>query len=282
MYTILRAIFQNKFAFWTLTVLDLKKTVVTTRLGWVWWILDPIIMMFIYYFMVVTIFHRGGPNYHFFALSGIVSWQYFTRTLKLTATSIKRNRQLISLTSMPLELYTTIPVFVQSIFALIGYAIIIIWTMFDIHFDMLLFSTNPMAAFAPYIEHLTYALQLFPIACVISLYAYFLGLCMGIWSVFLSDISKFVDYGLRAGFFLTPILYPASRVYDSPYIPSDLKFLYSLNPMTWAIESVRTAILDLKNIDLIQLAYFLLVGLVLCQLALFSLNALRANILKRI
>ena len=46
---------------------DLKTSVATTRLGVLWWILDPLLLMAIYYFIVMKVFNRGGEGVPFFS-----------------------------------------------------------------------------------------------------------------------------------------------------------------------------------------------------------------------
>lgn len=41
-----------------LVLSDLKTTAAETKLGWLWWLLDPLIMMAIYWVFIVIIFGR--------------------------------------------------------------------------------------------------------------------------------------------------------------------------------------------------------------------------------
>lgn len=240
---------------------SLKTSVATTRLGWLWWILDPLVMMGIYYFMVKVVFGKGGPDYHLFILTGIVSWQFFAKTIQLTATTLFRNKRFLTHTTVPLEVFAVVPVMIQAFFALIGYAIIIIW----------------------YGEPLTVnVLYIFPVMLVMAAFGLAIGSVMAVWVVFLPDVGKFIDYGLRVGFFITPILYSASRITDSQRIPEFMKGVLSLNPMMWAVTQLRGVVLDGAPVDLAGYLVWLVAGLVSLQLSMVVLRMNRQNVMKHL
>ena len=240
-------------------MVNLKTTVATTRLGWLWWIVDPLVMMWIYYFMVKVVFNRGGEDYHLFALIGIVSWQFFAKTVKLTAATLQRNKQLLTHTRIPLEIATVIPTLIQAFFALIGYVIVVVWNCEAITVNVL---------------------YTIPIMFVIALFSMAIGAVMSICVVFVPDINKFLDYGLRVGFFITPILYSASRVTQSEAISETVKALLSLNPMMWAITELRGVILYATPMDMSNFFIWLTAGLVALQLSILFVRMNRQNIMK--
>ena len=255
------ALIRHRDAVGVLARVNMKTTVATTRLGWLWWIVDPLVMMWIYYFMVKVVFGRGGDDYHLFALTGIVSWQFFSKAVKLTASTLSRNWQLLVHTRIPLEIFTVIPVLIQAFFALIGYAIVAVWAG---------------AALSPDI------LYVLPVMVVIMAFAFALGGFMSICVVFLPDVGKFLDYGLRAGFFLTPVLYSASRLLEAEGIPAACKTLLSLNPLLWAITELRHVFLDHAPPDVGPFLAWLAAGLVAAQLAVAFIRLNRQNVMKRI
>ncbi len=103
MIKFVREISDNFHAFSALVKVGLKDSVFSTRLGVVWWIADPIIMMSIYYFMVRVVFNRGGENYHLFALCGIVAWQFFSRALRSGSRTITNNKSMIQQVGIPVS-----------------------------------------------------------------------------------------------------------------------------------------------------------------------------------
>ncbi|WP_165855393.1 ABC transporter permease [Marinobacter sp. JSM 1782161] len=206
-----------------LWVMDIKSTVASARLGWLWWFLDPLVMMMIYYFIIRVVFQRGGENYHLFVLCGIVSWQFFARSVSSCVGAITGKRGIIRQTSTPMAILIAVPCAVQFFFAAIGMAIVSLW------------SYSALGA---------QTLAIVPLLVLIFLLAYAVGVLMAVTQVFLADTAKFVGYLLRAGFFLSPVLYPASRVLEAQNVPEVAKTLFNLNPMAWVIESMRGVVLD--------------------------------------
>ena len=127
MKRLVKDLLENRHALQIQFKVNAKTTVSTTKLGTLWWILDPLLLMAIYYFVFKVIFNRGGPNYHLFILCGLVTYQFFTRTLSACTRTLADNESLIKQASLPMVLYLVVPPLVQALFCMIGYGIIMIW-----------------------------------------------------------------------------------------------------------------------------------------------------------
>lgn len=259
MIQLFRDIYKNFPAFKVLVGVNIKTTVLSTRLGWLWWVLDPLFLMAIYYFLVKGIFGRGGEDYHVFVLTGIVSWQFFARSLTDAMSAIPGNKQIIQQIAFPLPILVAVPIVTRLFFAMIGMLLIIM-------FKYSVVSSNTLA--------------IFPILFVIALLSFGLGLIVSVINIFVSDIRQFITYLLRAGFFCTPILYPASRLLDSPNIPEHLKFILQLNPMMWTISALREVALEGGLFSWQEYMYVLLVALIIVQLGLMWLRGSSSRIIK--
>ena len=126
MFKLINNIHEYRYALAALIRVEIKTSVATTRIGILWWIIDPLLMMLIYYFVISVVFERGGPNYHLFILCGIVSWRFFASALVGSGNSIASNKSLLFQVSIPLPLIVTIQPIVRCFFALFGIVIIII------------------------------------------------------------------------------------------------------------------------------------------------------------
>jgi ABC-type polysaccharide/polyol phosphate export permease len=225
----------------------IKTTVATTRLGILWWVLDPLILMLIYTFVVKIVFDRGGQDYHLFALCGIVTWQSFSRSVSLSSTALTRNAQLIKQSSLPMHLYIILPPVVQSFFYLIGLGIVATW--------------NHNAAG-------WHTLTVFFLLLPMILIPYSAGLFLSIFTVKVPDIGKVIPYLLRFGFYMSPILYPPERVYELQSIPPVFKSLYALNPMVHVITAVRDLLFTGRMFNITTMLIILGVTLVFMQVGI--------------
>lgn len=235
-------------------------------------------MMSIYYFMVGVVFNRGGDGYHLFALIGIVSWNFFSRCLRKVSTSIQSNRPLLINTNIPIEIFTFAPTFSHAFFAVIGFAIILTWILAETFLGGGAGLLSKVFLFS----FLQSCLGILLLTFLILIFAYAIGLVFGVLIVFVPDVNKFIDYGLRAGFFLTPILYPASRIVESQKIPLWVKNLYQLNPMGWVISQLRDILLHSGSFDFQKYSLFLVGGLLCVQASLMLMNGMRIKISKYI
>lgn len=226
---------------------NVKTTVATTHLGVLWWILDPILLMLIYYFVVKMVFGRGGEDYHLFALCGILTWQTFSRSFTLATNSLVGNANLVRQCASPLELFVFIPPVVQAFFYVIGLTIIFLWSGADPGCHLLwLFGILPLMILLPFA----------------------LGLIFSIFQVYFRDTSKLITYLMRFGFYLSPVLYSPERVYQLPSMPEWALTLYGLNPMVYLIPWLRQIFLADTGI---QGSVFLITGICVLGATQFGL-----------
>ncbi len=184
MLRLLNVMTRHANALQTMWLASLKTSVAATRLGWLWWLADPLVLMAIFYFVVHIVLQRGGENYHVFVLAGLVVWQFFNRALYLTADCLRSNRGLIKSMPLPLEFYTLLPTMAQMVFVLCGIVMVL--------------------CFVPSAVGLK-TLAILPLLLLTGGLAWSLGLAFSVWQAVIPDLGKFLQYALRAGFFLSPV-----------------------------------------------------------------------------
>ncbi len=254
-------IWENRHALRSQFYVNIKTTVATTRLGILWWILDPLLLMLIYYFVVKVVFDRGGPNYHLFALCGIVTWQSFSRSINLCTSALVRSAGLIKQASLPMVFYIIISPIVQAFFCLIGLIIIMIWN---------------------YQALGLYTLNIVILVFLMIIMSFTAGLFLSIFEVYIRDTGKLVTYILKFGFYISPILYSPDRIYEIPSIPEYAKVLYSLNPMVHLITAVRDLLFYGKMFDFRPILILFAVTFVIMQFGLFFFRRVSPYIPKMI
>ncbi|HDQ40516.1 MAG TPA: hypothetical protein ENN39_05735 [Desulfonatronum sp.] len=247
MIDLARSIWTHRFAMYSQFVVNIKTTVAATKLGPLWWILDPLVLMAVYTFVIKIVFNRGGPGFHLFALCGIVTWQSFSKALNNSARSLQSNQSLIRQTALPMQLYVLIPPIVQSFFYLIGLTIIAIW-----NHDVVGWQTLAAPA-------LLLPMVLLPFG---------LGLFLSIIIVHIPDLGKFLPYFLRMGFFFSPVLYAPERIYNMQGAPEILKTLFAMNPMVHVITAVRDLLFTGKMFNMATYLIIIGVSLALVQFGL--------------
>ncbi|MCP3931910.1 MAG: ABC transporter permease [Bacteroidetes bacterium] len=249
----------NYSALVSLTEANLKITVETTRLGWFWWIINPLVMMGIYYVFVNIILNRGGDNYHLFVLTGLIAWHYFNNAFAGTVKVIIQNTQLIKQVALPIPMLILIPVLVQMIFAIIGVMVIMVW-----NFEMLG----------------SHTFLVIPLILLTGLTSYGFGLFVSVCNVFIGDIEQLLHYVLRMGFFLSPVLFPAEYVLNSDKLPEFFKLIFQVNPMAILITAYRSVLLDGNVFNLSEIMVLTIGLIMITQLGLYWVRLNSSQIVK--
>lgn len=209
---------QNRALLAELVRTDFKLRYQGSALGYAWSLLRPLLIFVILYIVFARFLKLGNdiPHYPVYLLLGIVVWNFFTEMTQQSLGSIVGRGDLIRKISIP----RWIIVFSSSISALINLGLnLVVVTIF-------------MA-----INHVDiYRTLLFVPFILLEVYLFALGLSL----FFAAAFVKFRDLGyiweviLQAGFYLTPIIYPLSKITDIT-----LQKIIFMSPMTQAIQDIR-------------------------------------------
>ncbi|MEG2390845.1 MULTISPECIES: ABC transporter permease [Pseudomonas] len=105
-------------------------------------------------------------------------------------------------------------------------------------------------------------LALIPLLILQVVFAAGLGMLPGILNVFFRDVGQMFGICLQFWFWLTPIVYPLS------ILPPGIQHVISLNPMTALMTNYQNVFLYNQWPDRSSLTPLLIIGLVLCAMAL--------------
>lgn len=74
---------------------NLKSEASQNYLHYVWWLIDPLLYMVVFYVFFGLIMQRGGENFLAYLLTGIIPFQWFAKTVQQSANSIVIGRSLM-------------------------------------------------------------------------------------------------------------------------------------------------------------------------------------------
>lgn len=211
-----------------LIVRDIKLKYRRSYLGYLWSILNPLIMMMVLVTVFSNLFSRLDiPNYPLYLISGQIVFGLMTEATNMSVGSIIGNASLIKKTYVPKYIFTVSKVgssLVNSLFSLGALLIVILVTKATISWHLLLI---------PFI-----LLQVF-------IFSLGLGMFLSAAAVFFRDIQYLWGVFISMWLYLTPIFYPVN------IIPEEYQALYKgLNPMYWYLEQFRDVILYTKLPDI--------------------------------
>jgi ABC-2 type transport system permease protein len=202
-----------------LTGRDLKVRYSTSALGYVWSILDPLLMSAIYFFVFTVIFGRGVGHepYIVFLLSALLPWTWFNGALSDSTRAFLREAKLIRSTKIPRTIWVARIVMSKGIEFIASIPVIIVFAIVagaTVHWG---------------------ALLVVPAILLQSVLTLGLGLIIAPLVVFFRDLERAVKLILRFLFYASPIVYATSD------LPANLQPWAGLNPLSGLFSLYRAA-----------------------------------------
>ena len=190
-----------------------------SMLGFFWTFLEPLLMLSVLYFVFSTIMKSDVENYPLYILSGLIIWYAFSRATNMGLSILLNNSAIIQKTYFRRELF----VISSSLTAFI---------MMSFEFVVLVFFFIILQFIPPY------TILLLPLL-LIDLFVLSLGisLLLSVFYVYFRDIKFIWEVVIRAGFFLTPI------VYSLDMFPENIRTILNINPLVPIFDTARDLIL---------------------------------------
>lgn len=204
---------------WLLTSRDLKVRYSTSFLGYLWSVLDPLVMAAIYWFVFTQIVERsvGQSPYIVFLIAGLLPWMWFQGAVSDSTRAFIRDAKLVRSTRIPRSIWVNRIVLSKGI--------------------EFLASLPVLAAFAiAFGAELTWGVLWFPVAVVLqAVLIAGLGLIIAPLVVFFRDLERAVKLILRFLFYASPIIYSLDD------LPGDLGLWAAFNPLAGIFSLYRAA-----------------------------------------
>ncbi len=203
--------------------IELGKAYSGSSFGMVWAFVKPVLFVLVYWFGI-TVGIKGGSSgndpYIYRLIASILPWFFISEAWLKCATSIRRNKHLVTKTVFPIS---TIPVFeemhlffVHSILVLVSAVIFAIAGMITLNFIQIIYAMICLFV-------MIWAISLTFSACV----------------VISRDFEHFVKSMTQVLFWLSPILWDIEKVKDYPAV----HFIVRLNPVSYIVEVYKAAFL---------------------------------------
>ena len=230
-----------------LTWRDLKVRYKQTALGAGWAVLQPVLSMVvftIFFGQLLNVPSEGVP-YPIFSYAALLPWGVFAKALNDTGRSLVSNRAMLTKIYFP---RMVIPL--ASVFSSLADFLIAFVVMLGLMYYYQIAPTSNI-----------WTLPLFLLLAVIT--ALGVGLWLSAMNVLYRDIGYMIPYITQLWFYLTPIVYPASKV------PEQWQFLYALNPMVGVVEGFRWALLGTADAPSPMIGVSAFISLVLFVTGMF-------------
>jgi lipopolysaccharide transport system permease protein len=224
---VLRGIWSHRFLIVSLVRREFRIRYRQSLAGFGWAIVPSLVTLAAatVVFRDVAKIDTGQVPYPVFAFAALAPWTFFANSLSSGVTSVTRDSQMV--TRLPFPRIALPLAMIGASFADLAIA--------SATFVVFAYVTgNPLPLTAAWYPFLLVVEIVFATGVVLFLS----GL-----NVFARDVKVAVPVGIQLWLFLTPVLYPLSAV------PSNLRSLYLLNPMTGLVESFRRVLVFGQGID---------------------------------
>lgn len=194
---------------------DLKTRYRGSVLGFLWTLLNPLLLMGIYSLVFSVYIRVAVPHYPIYVFAGLLSWHWFSSALLASASSIIDGGGLIKRVAFPPQILPTVSVLAT----LVNFALAL-----PLLFAFVLGAGLPLGR----------ALVVLPALVLIQgVFTLGLGVAISMLSVQYRDLQPLLGNLLTLWFFVTPVVYPAS------FVPERFRPLLWLNPMAGLVAAYQ-------------------------------------------
>ena len=225
---------------------DLKVRYRRSAIGFLWTMLQPLLMMLVLRIVFSQLFQTKSAevptNYEIYALAGLLFWNFFSQSIVASMNSLRGNAQLLQKLPVPKAVFplaTVLSGLINLVFALLPLLV------------LLVVIGHPVKP----------ALLFLPVAILITaVFTLGAGLLLSPLAVFFSDVVELVGVLLMLLFYLTPVIYPKDIV------PENLRWVVRYNPIRSILEIFRDPIYQGEIPPLSHLTVSVVIALLLLAL----------------
>jgi len=222
MIRFIRTIKQNNYFYLIqqFTITDFKLRYSHSVLGYLWSLLNPLLMFGVLYFIFSVFMRFGGiEHYQVYLLSGIMLYGFFNETTSSGMTSLFTKSSLLNKVNFPRIIIPLSSTLTNTITILLNMVILSIFIAFSG------VNVNYSAFFSVLI---LFELIIFSLGVSLFLSAFYLKF---------RDLQHIWGVLLQLGFWATPIIYPIDIV------PIKYHIIFKINPMARLIQNFRMVVI---------------------------------------
>ncbi|WP_296384772.1 ABC transporter permease [Winogradskyella sp.] len=258
--------FKEIWRYRDLLFLFVKRDIITlykqTILGPLWYLIQPLFtsLIFTLIFNNLADIPTGDnvPSF-LFNLAGITSWNYFKECLVGTSDTFKKNENIFGKVYFPRVIMPMSVVvsnllkFAIQLIVLIGFYLYFIWF------------AEPSYAISPQLNF-----ALFPLLVLLmALLGLGLGMIISSMTTKYRDLTFLVQFGVQLLMYGSAVMYPMSYFRDK--LPN-YYWLIEWNPIAIIVESFRTMVFGIGDLDIHKLIYATIVSCIIFLIGLVIFN----------
>lgn len=244
---------------WLLSARDLKVRYATSSLGYVWSVLDPLVMSGIYWFVFTQIFQRsvGEDPYIVFLIVALLPWVWFNVSVSDFTRAFSKDARLVRSTAIPRSIWVNRIVLSKGIEFLFSMPVLVMFAVFNG-------------------ATVSWSLLWFPVAMLMQVVLLVgLGLLVAPLCVMYSDLERTTALILRALFYASPVIYSFKD------LPAPFDTIGAFNPLAGIFTLYRVGFFpDLWDPLPVAISAVMCVGIL--ALGVVTFRSLERSVLKEL
>lgn len=218
MTELLRDTYQYRELIWALALKELKIRYKRSVLGFLWALLNPMLLMLVLVIVFSTLMSMNIPHYAIFLLSVLIPWTFFSQSLSYAVESIVGNADLLKKVKVPKLVFPVAAVvsnLINLALSLIPLLLIVVLMGHPLHWTWI------------YLPVPLLALSIFTLGATFFFAAA---------NVYYRDVAHILQIILQLWFYVTPIIFPLTM------FPAKWQWVFKLNPMIFVLNGFRLSV----------------------------------------
>lgn len=197
-------------------------------LSYLWWVLEPLLFVSLFYFVFEFLLQRGGENYLLFLVVGKIVYLWFSKSIVTASNGIVHNRGIIGQRSIPKWIFPLVNIQETLYKSLISFS--------------LLFGMLWLMGHEPWFGYW----QLIPLMIITYVLICAIGMFCAILVTFARDFSNLINLGMMGLMFGSGVFWDINNIQD----PEIRQIIFELNPLAAILDGFRKILISQSSIDL--------------------------------
>src|SRR5438270_1523618 len=218
MLELLLETYRQRELIWALALKELKIRYKRSVLGFLWALLNPMLLMLVLTVVFSTIMAINIPHYAIFLLSVLLPWTFFAQSLAYAAESIVGNGDLIKkvrVAKLVFPIAAVVSNMINLLLSLIPLALVVLIMRHPFHLTWL------------YLPVPLLALTIFTVGATFFFAAA---------NVYYRDVAHILQIVLQVWFYVTPI------IFSEEFFPAKYRWIFKLNPLVYVLHGFRLSV----------------------------------------
>ena len=210
-----------------LTVRELKVRYKRSALGFLWTLLNPLLMMAVFTVMFTTVFHSPIEWFPIYFLTGYLPFAFFQASVQVGTGSIIGNGNLVKKVYFPRSVLPISVVASQVVHLMLGLLVLLVA-------ETVIFGWDRRFDWWWYLPVLAFSIA------ILAVFTTGLTLLLSAANTYLRDIGEFMTVAFLLWFYATPV------IYDMSQIPARLQWAIKANPLYWFVALFRSCLYETR------------------------------------